>query len=238
MFYNIFRLCEIENGKILGNDSVFQDGHKVDIGLKLEKVVGITNKALQGITSSTYIYSIFIMIAFSFQMLSNTLSNAVHTTESKVIWCIIGILVVFMYLMRLKFLMRSGQVLSNIIKESRISLEEALIENPPSKMKDEDVNKINILRSRLESYQLTPPITPYGIFSLNNKTFFATLATMITYMVVLIKLRGFGDLPNKLILQRGINVTENNWFQTNNIISIYRIKLCFIKVKCIIHFQM
>ena len=143
-------------------------------------------------------------------MLSNTLSNAVHTTESKVLWCIIGILVVFMYLMRLKFLMRSGQVLSNIIKESRISLEEALIENPPSKMKDEDVNKINILRSRLESYQLTPPITPYGIFSLNNKTFFATLATMITYMVVLIKLRGFGDLPNNLILQRGINVTENN----------------------------
>ena len=80
IFYNYFRLCEIENGKILGNDSVFQDGHKVDIGLKLEKVVGITNKALQGITSSTYIYSIFIMIAFSFQMLSYTLSNAIHTT--------------------------------------------------------------------------------------------------------------------------------------------------------------
>ena len=112
--------------------------------------------------------------------------------------------------MRLKFLMRSGQVLTNTIKESRISLEETLIDNPPSTMKEEEISKITILRSRLECYQLTPPITPYGIFSLNNKTFFATLATMITYIVVLIKLRGFGDLPNDLILQRGINVTENN----------------------------
>jgi len=204
------KLCDIENGKIHRNDKVFHDGYKVDTGLKLEKLVGTTNNALQGLTSSTYIYSIYIMIAFSFQMLSNVLSNAVHTTQSKLLWCIIGILVVFMYLMRLKFLMRSGQMLSNTIKESRISLEEILIENPPSTMKEEEVNKITTLRSRLECFQLTPPITPYGIFSLNNKTFFATLATMITYIVVLVKLRGFGDLPKNLILQRGINVTEYN----------------------------
>ena len=205
-----FRLYDIENGKIHKNDKVFHDGYKVDTGLKLEKLVGTTNNALQGLTSSTYIYSIYIMIAFSFQMLSNVLSNAVHKTQSKLIWCIIGILVVFMYLMRLKFLMRSGQMLSNTIKESRISLEEILIENPPSTMKEEEVNKITTLRSRLECFQLTPPITPYGIFSLNNKTFFATLATMITYIVVLVKLRGFGDLPKNLILQSGINVTEYN----------------------------
>ena len=189
---------------------MFQDIDLVDIGLKLQKLVGTTNNSLQGLTSSSYIYSIFVMILFSFQMLSNVFSNAVHTAENKVIWCIICSLVVLMYLFRLKMLMKSGQQLGNIIRESRMNLEEILLKFPPSKMKEEEVNKISILGSRLESYQLTPPITPYGIFSLNNKTFFATLATMITYIVVLIKLRGFGDLPNDLILQRGINVTENN----------------------------
>ena len=100
-------------------------------------------------------------------------------------------------------------MLSNILRESRLNLEEILFDLPLSKLNEEEVNKITILRSRLESYQLIPPITPYGIFSLNNRTFVATLATMITYIVVLVKLRGFGDATNISFLQHKLNITEN-----------------------------
>ena len=43
-------------------------------------------------------------------------------------------------------------------------------------------------------YQYAAPISPYAVFSLNNKTFCATVATIITYIVILIKLRGVENL--------------------------------------------
>ena len=42
-------------------------------------------------------------------------------------------------------------------------------------------------------YQYVAPISPYSVFGVNNKTFCATLATVVTYIVILIKLRGLGN---------------------------------------------
>ena len=52
------------------------------------------------------------------------------------------------------------------------------------------LKKIYMLQKRLEVYQYISPISPYSAFGLNNKTFCATLATIISYIVIMIKLRG------------------------------------------------
>ena len=78
----------MKNGREAKGTIVLQDGHLIDIGLKMEKLVGTTNNALEGLITSSYIYSIYIMIVFSFQLLSNVFSNAVHTAENKLIWLI------------------------------------------------------------------------------------------------------------------------------------------------------
>ena len=112
-----------------------------------------------------------------------------------------------MYLVRLNFMMKAGQVLGNTIKESKRTLEELLIQIPPSKLNEDEINSLTILRNRLETYQYLSPVTPYSIFSLNNRTFYSTMAIMITYMVVLVKLRFVGNSSNSPSLQEISNVT-------------------------------
>ena len=97
---------------------------------------------------------------------------------------------VAMYLMRFYYVMNSGEQLAAKIKQSRRALEDALInEVSPCSLTENDKYKLSALRRRLEAYQHLYPISPYSVFSLSNKTFCATLATTITYIIVLIKWR-------------------------------------------------
>ena len=87
--------------------------------------------------------------------------------------------------------MASGQKLSVKVKRSRRTLEDAIIEgNLACVGNNGEYDKIDILRKRLEIYQYLCPIAPYAVFTLNTKTFCTTLASVITYIVILIKLRG------------------------------------------------
>ena len=87
--------------------------------------------------------------------------------------------------------MASGQALSIKVKRSKRTLEDAIIEgNLASVGNSGECDKVYILRKRLEMYQYLCPIAPYAVFTLNTKTFCTTLASVITYIVILIKLRG------------------------------------------------
>ena len=87
--------------------------------------------------------------------------------------------------------MASGQELSVKVKRSRRTLEDAIIEgNLVCVGNNGQCDKVDILRKRLEVYQYLCPIAPCAVFTLNTKTFCTTLASVITYIVILIKLRG------------------------------------------------
>ena len=57
-----------------------------------------------------------------------------------------------------------------------------------------------VLRKRLEVYQYLNPISPYAVFGLSNKAFGGTLASIVTYIIVLIKLRGVETAKSSLAL--------------------------------------
>ena len=98
---------------------------------------------------------------------------------------------VALYLFRFYRLMSSGQRLLIKVKQSKRALENSIINIKSTSSLSEKCKKdFSVLRKRLEVYQYLPPISPYGIFGLSNKTFCATLATMISYIIILVKLRG------------------------------------------------
>ena len=142
-----------------------------------------------------------------FQMVSNVSLNEIHTSRNRFIWFILCVVGVIMYMVRLNFLMKSGQRLGREITESKRALEELLSQIPQSKINEKEQNRMTLLKNRLDIYQFLPPITPYSVFSLNNRTFYATLATMITYMVALLKLRGTGNSSDIQPLHEMTNVT-------------------------------
>ena len=97
--------------------------------------------------------------------------------------------------------MNSGQQLSFKVKQSRRAFENNIMLKEFNGTNDESKQKSFILQRRLETYQYLSPISPYGVFGLNNKTFCATLATIISYVVILIKLRGVESPKSATSLQ-------------------------------------
>ena len=86
--------------------------------------------------------------------------------------------------------MNSGQRLGNSVAQSKRALEEYTLAHKSSfQLTIQNSTKLKILQKRLDIYQLVHPISPYSVFSLNRKTFYSTVALIITYIVVLIKLR-------------------------------------------------
>ena len=172
------------------------------MGLKIEKLVRTANKALKGLIMTCYISTLFSLTMMSFQLATSASLNAVHTDENRVVLAAAAIFSIFMYLMRLYILMNSGQVLGNRIKQSRMVLDDNIISHGMSSNLGEGCsNKFSILKKRLEMYQFLHPITPYTVLSLSSRTFCGTLATVLTYIIVLIKLNGMGasnipSLPN------------------------------------------
>lgn len=102
-----------------------------------------------------------------------------------------NISVALMFLLRIYSLMDSGQQLAVQIKQSRRGLEDLMInQDAPGSLNESSSNKLCVLRKRLEVYQYLNPISPYAVFGLSNRAFCGTLASIVTYIIVLIKLRG------------------------------------------------
>ena len=97
--------------------------------------------------------------------------------------------------------MNSGQQLSIKVRQTRRVFENNIILKESNGATDDCRQKLYILQRRLEIYQYVSPISPYAVFGLNNKTFCATLATIISYVVILIKLRGVESPKSATSLQ-------------------------------------
>ena len=182
-----------------------QIGMFIEIGLRTENLIGKTNQTFQGLIVACYVYSLYSIVVISFQMISTIGFNEGHSAMNKMLWFIVMICGIIMYLVRLNFIMKSGQILENKVRNAKRSLDQLLFNVKQAKMNEEELNKLTVLRERLDAYQCLPPIRPYSVFSLNNKTFCATLATTVTYMVILVRLRGVGTSLGPLPLQTAIN---------------------------------
>ena len=187
-----------------GNDDV------IEIGLKVEGLIVTANFATQGLIMTSCMGSISCLIVFCFLLVANVGLNDLQTGVKLALIVVAYILAVLMYLMRIYGLMASGQHLGTKVKLSRRALENFIIDNDiPCYMNEKSSKKISVLRERLETYQYLSPISPYSVFQLNTRTFCATLATIITYIIVLLKLRGVEtskSIPGLIT----VNETESN----------------------------
>ena len=177
--------------KIEESDELLENETVVKVGLKLEKLIPAANNGFSGLILTFYLSTVSSLIAISFQFVVAIGLNSVLMGNKKYIFAGGLFLLIVMYIVRMYMIMRSGQGLAVQIKHSRRLLEEVMIRQEDSNEVPHCCsNKTFILRKRLELYEIFHPISPFSIFSVNIKTFCATLATIFTYIILLMKLRG------------------------------------------------
>ena len=160
-----------------------------------------TNRATQGLISTIFSSLILSIVFICYHIVSSLGLNNAISGKLKFLQIIGGCFAAAMYLVRFYSLMNSGQKLSIKVKQSRRAFENNIILKEFNGNNDESKQKSFVLQRRLETYQYLSPISPYGVFGLNNKTFCATLATIISYVVILIKLRGVESPKSATSLQ-------------------------------------
>ena len=173
----------------------------LDIGLQLENLTMTTNRATQGLNATIFSSHILSIVFICYHIVSSLGLNNAISGKLKFLQIIGGCFAAAMYLVRFYSLMNAGQQLSIKVKQSRRAFENNIILKEFNGTNDESKQKSFILQRRLETYQYLSPISPYGVFGLNNKTFCATLATIISYVVILIKLRGVESPKSATSLQ-------------------------------------
>lgn len=169
-----------------------ENGQVLDIGLQLESVIVAANRSIQGLIATSCVNIIGGLIVVIYNIVSSLGLNELATGNLKILQVSAASVSTVMYLTRFYRLMNSGQQLSYKLARSRRAFENKIILN--GYIETKDTCKQNVLQKRLDVYQYVCPISPYALFGLNNKTFYATLATIISYIVILIKLRGM-DTP-------------------------------------------
>ena len=163
----------------------------IDFGLRVERLITKTNQATQGLIMIFFSSSIASLTVMCFLIVSHLGLSETEEYNGKHLLTSCHSLIAVLYLIRIYSIMASGQALSVKVKWSRRTLEDAIIEgNLACIGNNRECDKVDILRKRLEIYQYLCPIAPHGVFTLNTKTFCTTLASVITYIVILIKLRG------------------------------------------------
>ena len=173
----------------------------VELGLQLEILIIGTNHATQGFIATIFTSHIVCLVFICYQVVSALGLNEATTGILKILQVASGSFSAAMYLVRLFSLMNAGQQLSMKVQQARRTFENKIILEDSKEINEEYKLKSHMLQKRLKMYQYVAPISPYSVFGVNNKTFCATLATIVTYIVILIKLRGMGNSKGTSIPQ-------------------------------------
>ena len=176
----------------------------IDLGLSLEKLIVTTNNTTKGFIAACYAGSVSSCILIAFQLAAMVKANNFgNSDERRLVFC--GyIFATIMYLTRLHFLMGSGQRLGTSVIQAKRALEEyTLTYEAKFMLSRQYTSKLSTLQKRLDVYQVIHPITPYSVFNLSRKTYYSTLGIILTYIVLLIKLR---DVPQS---KQSIDSTEH-----------------------------
>ena len=162
----------------------------IEIGLQLEKLIIATNRVTQGLIATIFSSIVVCLVFVCYHVVSAIGLNEASFGTLKTLQVTSGSFAVVMYLIRFYSLMNAGQQLSLTVKQARRTFESKVILEESKGLNEESKNKSQLLQKRLEMYQYVAPISPYAVFGINYKAFFATLATIVSYIVILIKLRG------------------------------------------------
>ena len=165
----------------------------VELGLQLENLIIATNQTTQGFIATIFTSHILCLVFSCYHVVSSLGLNEATTGALKILQVASGSFAAVLYLVRLYSLMNAGQRLSVKVQQARRTFENKIILEDSKRINEEYKHKSYLLQKRLEMYQYVAPISPYSVFGVNNKTFCATLATVVTYIVILIKLRGLGN---------------------------------------------
>ena len=182
-------LPEVQNK--IGPSIPYQTEGIFDLGLSVEKLIINANRTTRGLITTSYFGSVTSCIMIAFQLATNCGEKDWQENIHRIVIITAYICATLMYLTRIRFMMVSGEKLGNAIIQSKRDLEDYCITHEETfKLTKPVSNKLLVLQKRLNFYQFVSPITPYGVLNLSRKTFYSTLAVIITYIVVLIKLRG------------------------------------------------
>ena len=143
-----------------------------------------TNKALGGMIMMTYINCLFLA-TISLYLTSSMIINRYQGMELLIL-AIARVLMAGLSISRLFFITTMGQGLASGIKNCVYSLKKHQIDiDCPDKVKQDKLDSIyQLLKDNSHS-----PITPISAFSLSNRTLLGLSATILTYLVVLIRFK-------------------------------------------------
>ena len=143
-----------------------------------------TNKALGGMIMMTYINCLFLA-TISLYLTSSMIINRYQGMELLIL-AIDRVLMAGLSITRLFFITTMGQGLSSGIRTCVYSLKKHQIDiDCPDKVKQDKLESIyQLLKDNSHS-----PITPISAFSLSNRTLLGLSATILTYLVVLIRFK-------------------------------------------------
>ena len=174
----------------LSND--VQVDRVVDLGLHLESVLSLTADTLEKMNAVSYFTSAISLTITSFVLLTQLTLNEVEYDAQYYGFSTFYFFLCLLFYTRLYFLMITGQYLITQMKNAKISLENFRLnqEVSLSQFNFQKFYKMELLQDRIGN---DSPIAPFSIFSLSIGTFARTLATIVTYIVILIRMRGFED---------------------------------------------
>ena len=162
----------------------------IDLGLSLEKLIIKANHTTRVFITACYFGSVASCVMIAFQLAAMVKAEDFNYSDERKLIIFGYIFSIIMYLIRLYFMMNSGHRLGISVIQSKRALEEFTLDYEEDLMLSRQYTiKLTTLQKRLDAYQLIHPISPYSVFSLNRKTFYSTLGIIITYIVLLVKLR-------------------------------------------------
>ena len=178
----------------------------LNIGLQLENIILVANNTTQGFLATFFISVIIGLVYICFNIVSPLGLNDASTGNLKILHVLAAVFGTAMYLTRFYRLMHSGERLWIKVKQSRRVFENRIILSDSIRIRENNSQKSYVLQKRLDVYQYVSPLSPYAVFGLSIKTFYATLATVISYVVILIKLRGV-DAADAVMTSHVVNGT-------------------------------
>ena len=164
----------------------------VDPGLHLESVLRATASTLEKMIAVSYFTSAVSLTITSFVLLTQLTLNEVEYDAQYYGFSTFYFFLCLLFYVRLYFLMITGQYLITQMKDAKTSLEDFRLNQEVSltQFNFQKFYKMELLQDRIGN---DSPIAPFSIFSLSIKTFVATLATILTYIFILIRMRGLED---------------------------------------------
>jgi len=179
-----------ENTDVKTQSAINHHENLIDLGLSLEKLIVKANNTTRVFITACYFGSVASCVMIAFQLAAMVKTEDFNYSDERKLIIFGYIFSIIMYLIRLYFMMNSGQRLGISVIQSKRALEEFTLNYEEDFMLSRQyTSKLTTLQKRLDAYQLIHPISPYSVFSLSRKTFYSTLGIIITYIVLLVKLR-------------------------------------------------